>query len=98
MRVIWSTRALRRLDQIHARIAKDNPQAANQMIDRLLSRGGQIADHPSSGRMVPEYRQDDIRELIEKPYRIIYEVGNDQVEILTVHHGAQLMPAWVDDV
>ena len=93
----WSTRALRRLDQIHGYIVKDNPQAANRMIIRLVSRGNQIADHPSSGRMVPEYLQDNIRELIEKPYRIIYQVHGNQVEILTVHHGAQLMRALLDD-
>lgn len=67
MTLTWSSRALRRLDQIHAYIAEDNPQAADAMIARLILRGDQIIDHPWSGRIVPEYQKDEIRELIEKP-------------------------------
>ncbi|MBU0699518.1 MAG: hypothetical protein ABIK98_12995 [Pseudomonadota bacterium] len=41
------------------------------MVDKITLRSEQIADHPFSGRKVPEYKADDVRELIEKPYRII---------------------------
>ena len=42
--------------------------------------------------MVPEYEAEDIRELIEKPYRIIYRVKQDQIDVLAVINGARLMP------
>ena len=45
-----------------------------------------------SGRQVPDYQRDDIRELLERPYRIIYQLGPDRVEILTVMHYRQLLP------
>lgn len=45
-----------------------------------------------SGRLVPEYDRDDVRELIERPYRIIYRIQRDQIEVLAVIHGAQLLP------
>ena len=42
--------------------------------------------------MVPEYQAQDIRELIEKPYRIIYRIKGDQIDVLAVIHGARLLP------
>ena len=62
------------------------------MIDRLTKRSEQIAVFPRSGRMVPEYEAPDIREVIERPYRIIYRIKADQIDILAVVHGAQLLP------
>jgi plasmid stabilization system protein ParE len=62
------------------------------MIDRLTKRSEQIAAFPRSGRMVPEYAAPDIREVIERPYRIIYRIKTDQIDILAVVYGAQLLP------
>ncbi len=41
------------------------------------------------GRVVPAIDRDDIREIIVQSYRIIYRLLLDEVEILTVHHGAR---------
>ena len=59
------------------------------MVDRLTSRSEQIAAFPKSGRRVPEYEAEDIREIVERPYRIIYRVKSDQIDILAVVHGAR---------
>ena len=59
------------------------------MVDRLTCRSQQIADFPLSGRRVPEYEIDQIREVIEGPYRIIYYIKPDQIDVLAVLHGAQ---------
>ncbi len=40
------------------------------MIDRLTKRSLQIAEFPYSGRMVPEYELNEIREVLEWPYRL----------------------------
>jgi plasmid stabilization system protein ParE len=42
--------------------------------------------------MVPEYESRDLRELLEGPYRIIYRVQPDQIDVLAVVHGAQRLP------
>jgi plasmid stabilization system protein ParE len=42
--------------------------------------------------MVPEYEVPDIREVIERPYRIIYRIKADQIDVLAVVHSAQLLP------
>jgi plasmid stabilization system protein ParE len=41
---------------------------------------------------VPETPDRDLREVIERPYRIVYQIAGDAVEIVTVHHGARLFP------
>ena len=88
MKVYWTDTAEGHLDAIYAHIALDSPQYAIRMVDRLTRRSQQIADFPLSGRRVPEYDADQIREVIEGPYRIIYHIKLDQVDVLAVIHGA----------
>jgi plasmid stabilization system protein ParE len=57
-------------DNPHILIAKDSPEYALRMVDRLTRRSQQIADFPLSGRKVPEYKMEQIREVIEGPYII----------------------------
>jgi addiction module RelE/StbE family toxin len=92
MRIVWTPEAIARLDDIEAYIAKDSPANAREMIARLLARTRQLETAALSGREVPEYRREDIRELLERPYRIIYCVTADRVTILSVMHYRQLLP------
>lgn len=96
MRVVWTPEAISRLDDIDAHIALDSPTHAKEMIARLLARSRQLETAALSGREVPEYRRDDIRELLERPYRIIYRVTPDRVTILSVMHYRQLLPRKAD--
>ncbi|MDP2186762.1 MAG: type II toxin-antitoxin system RelE/ParE family toxin [Erythrobacter sp.] len=47
---------------------------------------------PHAGRRVPEYQIDTLREVLERPYRIIYRIQPDEIEVLTVMHYRQLLP------
>ena len=55
----------------------------------MTRRSQQIGQFPLSGRAVPEYEMKQIREVIEGPYRIIYYVKADQIDVLAVLHAAQ---------
>ena len=59
------------------------------MVDWLTRRSEQIAKFPMSGRKVPEYDLEKIREIIERPYRIIYYIKSEQIDILAVIHTAR---------
>ena len=59
---------------IHAYISPDSEEQANQVIDRILSRGDQLAAFPRSGRTLRMFNRTNVREIIEKPYRIMYRV------------------------
>lgn len=91
MKVHWTNNAVDQLVNIYEYIALNSPIYAKQMVDKITRRSAQISDQPFSGRKVPEYRAEDIRELIEKPYRIIYRIKQDQIDVLAVIHGARLL-------
>lgn len=91
-RVVWTHEALARLEDIEAHIALDSPAAAQEMIARLLARTRQLETAALSGREVPDYRREDIRELLERPYRLIYHIAPQRIAILTVMHYRQLLP------
>jgi addiction module RelE/StbE family toxin len=95
MRVHWTQNATEHLVNIYEHIALNSPTYAKGMVDRITRRSEQIADQPLSGRKVPEYQSEDIRELIEKPYRIVYRIKADQIDVLAVIHGARLLPEQI---
>jgi plasmid stabilization system protein ParE len=53
-------------------IARDNQNRAMSFGYALNSETDRLNDFPESGRVVPEYRNDNIREIILRPYRIVY--------------------------
>lgn len=89
MKVHWTDTAEGHLDAIYTYIALDSPEYAKRMVDRITRRSQQIADFPLSGRRVPEYSINQIREIIEGPYRIIYHIKPNQIDVLAVIHGAR---------
>jgi addiction module RelE/StbE family toxin len=92
VKVHWTDTAIEHLQAIHDYIAKDSPQYALRIVDRLTRRSQQIAEFPLSGRVVPEFEVPQIREVLEGPYRIIYYIKPDQVDVLAVVHAAQQIP------
>jgi toxin ParE1/3/4 len=88
MKVHWTDTAETHLDAIHAHIARDSPEYARCMVDRLTRRSQQIGRFPFAGRRVPEFDVDQIREVIEGPYRIIYFIKSEKIDVLAVIHGA----------
>ncbi|WP_365305819.1 type II toxin-antitoxin system RelE/ParE family toxin [uncultured Thiodictyon sp.] len=61
-------------------------------VDRITRRSQQIGSFPLSGRRVPEYDLDQIREVFFGPYRIIYHIKPDQIDVIAVIHGAMDVP------
>jgi len=88
MKVHWTNAAEGHLDAIFNHIAQNSPEYAKRMIDRITRRSQQIAEYPLSGHRVYEYDFNQVREVIEGPYRIIYHIKSDQVDVLAVIHGA----------
>jgi toxin ParE1/3/4 len=58
------------------------------MVDRITKQSNQIAELPLSGRRVPEYNVEQVREVFCGPYRIIYHIKPDQIDVIAVIHGA----------
>jgi len=92
MKVHWTENAIDNLVGIYEYIARNSAIYAKRMVDKISRRSEQIADRPFSGRKVPQYDAEDIREIIERPYRIIYRIKSDTIDVLAVLHGAQMLP------
>lgn len=87
-RVSWTEFAIEDLRAIHDYISQDSKVYADRFIDKIINRVEQLESQPNSGRIVPEFHLETLRELIEGNYRIIYKV-TDQVEIIRIHHSAR---------
>lgn len=90
-KLIWSPAARDDLHDIVVFIARDNPNRAMSFGYELISETDRLREFPELGRIVPEYRNDDIRELVFRPYRIVYRVIHDEklCEIARVWHSAR---------
>ena len=94
MRVAWTQKAEKQLNQIFDYIATDSTLYAYRTVEKIITSAEKILLHPHKGRIVPEYERDDIREVFLHPYRIIYLIKGEGsiIEILSVIHGARLLP------
>ncbi len=59
-------------------------EAGVRLIGELLRRIESLADHPDMGRVVPEFGQHSLRELIHPPFRIVYRRDLGAVRIVRV--------------
>jgi plasmid stabilization system protein ParE len=96
--IIWSLQACDDLQEIVTFIAADNPTVAESFGFRLMSKVDVLAKFPLIGRVVPEESDENIRELILRPYRIIYKVlpAQQVVAIARIWHGARGEPEVPD--
>jgi plasmid stabilization system protein ParE len=93
-KVFLSDDALSDLERILAYIAPHNAIAAGRLGNQLLDAALSLRTLPERGRVVPEFRRPELREIIFRSYRIIYRTNNtDQsLEIVRFWHGARGFP------
>lgn len=91
MKLFGTETAKQDLIAIRKYISADNPTVAKRWIGRLRQRARNSLHAPLAGRIVPELAREDIRELIEGNYRVVYQVFDDRLVILTVFEGHQLL-------
>ena len=91
--LFWTDRAQADLSAVRAFIEVNSPHYASVIVRRLLHAVDRLQDFPQSGRIVPEYADPAIREVVLRPYRIVYRIVSAQeIHVLTVHHGARGEP------
>ena len=90
VRINWTFQAKEDLKNIAEYISNDSKRYAKLQVLRLKNKTDILKNHIRIGRIVPEMNIENIRELIEENYRIIYKiVSQEQVDILTIHHSAR---------
>ena len=89
LKIKWSPRAASNLEEICEYIAKDSEYYAILFAKRVTSIVKAIPLFPKSGRIVPEYEDENLREKIYENYRVVYRLKEDIVEIAAICHGAR---------
>ncbi|MCK4689756.1 MAG: type II toxin-antitoxin system RelE/ParE family toxin [Candidatus Marinimicrobia bacterium] len=92
MKLIWTREALDNIIEIENNISQDNPSKAIEFTGYLIDKCEYLIDNPEMGRVVPEFSDPQIRELIVKNYRIVYRHIAEEIQILTVFEGHRLLP------
>lgn len=89
--VVWSRRALGDLKALVQYIARDNRTVAKRFGNLVVSKVDEVIQFPRMGRMVPEYHEDGLREILIPPYRVIYEIDDRRqtIAVLRIWHGAR---------
>ena len=91
-KIIWSEKAAANLEAIHRYIARDSRLYAQRFIKNIISHPIILESMPFAGRIVPEFNEPKIRELIYREYRLVYRVEENQnITILTVIQGNKLL-------
>jgi addiction module RelE/StbE family toxin len=86
-RIVWSARALADVEAIASYIASDSPIYARSVVRRIITLTRTLRDFPLAGRKVPEFDDENVRELIAYSYRVIYRVEGEEVIVAAVIHG-----------
>ncbi|MDR3510584.1 MAG: type II toxin-antitoxin system RelE/ParE family toxin [Caulobacteraceae bacterium] len=94
-RVTRTAQASADLDDIWLHVALDNPAAADLLIDLIVGRCQDLAEHPHLGPARPEIAP-EARMLVIGDYLALYRVQNDRVEIVRVIHGARRLEGLFD--
>jgi plasmid stabilization system protein ParE len=87
--VRWSLSAGQDLQTIEDFIARDSVLHAINFVDHIVESADVLLKTSHIGRMVPEFNRPDLRELIFRGYRIVYQLQDDGVFILRVVHGSR---------
>lgn len=92
VKIDWTELLILDLKEIFDYIAVNSDRYASLTTYKIYQRVQILADNPFSGRIVPEFNKNPIRELIEGNYRIIYRIKSEiQIDILRVYHSARLL-------
>jgi len=91
MRIFWSPLAAERLEDIYEYISVDNKLVAQKVVQKIFKKVETLSKNPERGRKVPETNREEIREVFESEYRIIYRIESKKVSILTIRNFKQLL-------
>ncbi len=92
MTISFAESALRDLEAVRAWYVEQGvPDVGVRLVAEVFQRVQTLADHPDLGRVVPEFDQAFLRELIQPPFRIVYRRDPQRVRIVRVWRSERLL-------
>ena len=92
MTVEWTETAASHVVAVRDYLLSVSSPYAQAVADRIVRKTELLEAQPYLGAEVPEYRDDSLRELFEHPYRILYRLDDDRVQIVAVIHSSRRLP------
>lgn len=90
--VAFAESALRDLEEIRAWYAEQGvPEVGDRLVAEVFQKAEHLVDHPDLGRVVPEFDQSFLRELIHPPFRIVYRRDPARVRVVRVWRSERLL-------
>ena len=93
LKVFWTENAIQDLLGIKDFISQDSISRAEEWLIELYAAGENLAQFSNRGRIVPEFNQDNLRELLIENYRLVYRIKSSSVEVITVFEGHRQLKA-----
>jgi plasmid stabilization system protein ParE len=91
-RVTFAASAVQDIEGIRAWYARlQVPDVGERLLREVVSCVERLADFPESGRVVPEFRVAQLREVIHPPFRIVYRLDKDRVRVVRVWRSERLL-------
>jgi len=87
--VRWTSVAFRQFRGIVDYVTAFSPNAGRTLADRITQALDNLETFPRLGRIVPDYQDEAIRELIVGDYRVVYRIVGDEVRVIAVVHGSR---------
>ena len=94
-RIEWTKQAVSDVEEIKEFISRDSPRYGRLVTERIYEATERIKTFPYSGRRVPDFDRDDVREIILGEYRIVYRILGDVAQVLTVFRSSRLFPLQI---
>ena len=67
------------------------PQVGQRLVTEILDRVETLTSNPDIGRIVPEFNVDSIRELIHKPFRVVYLRESKSIYVIRVWRSERIL-------
>ena len=92
MNISFSKSAIEDLESIKEYyLAQGVPQIGQNFVTEIVERIENLSTHPDIGRVVPEFNDELIRELIHSPFRIVYLRESKLINIIRVWRSERLL-------
>ena len=89
-KIFWTRQSREDLRSVRDHIARDAPATATAYVRKLRLSVGRLKQFPFSGEVVPEIGREELREVLQGNYRIIYRVSDRRVDVLAVFHSSRV--------
>ncbi len=87
----WTLQAAEDFESIAVFISKDSPHYAQLFVRAIFGSIDHIAQFPNSGKILPEFSNHKVRQLITGNYRIVYRSYEETITILAIYHTARIL-------